>query len=354
MKFYFILFLHFISNSNAFEPISSVVAMSGALIATSSIVYHSIDKLKCLTNNYECCNEKWIPHSTAELHNDLKTKIYGQHIAIDLVYKAIYSHIINKNPEKPLVISIHGWTGNGKTYTSQLIAKSLYKLGMNSKYVHLWIASLHFAHESLTQLYIDQIRNWIKGNTTRCPHQLFIIDEMDFMSSDLTDAIKPFLDYHPLVDGIDFRKNIYIFISNVGGNEISKIALEFWDKGKSRESMTREHFNDIISQKAFNQKGGLQRSSLIDHYLIDLYVPFLPLERSHVKLCVRDALDRKTAGRRGTFNSAKPEQIEQLIESVANELTYYPPNLSIYSTSGCKRIPQKLDFLYMGLDWKKN
>ena len=44
---------------------------------------------------------------------------------------------------------------------------------------------------------------------------------------------------------------------------------------------------------AFNEAGGLQHSRMIEKNLVDVFVPFLPLERRHVKTCVRQELDRR-------------------------------------------------------------
>ena len=52
---------------------------------------------------------------------------------------------------------------------------------------------------------------------------------------------------------------------------------------------------------------------MIDSSLIDVYVPFLPLERKHVKLCVE-----KEAGERNLTMSS--EQVSKVVDS----LTYWP------------------------------
>lgn len=44
---------------------------------------------------------------------------------------------------------------------------------------------------------------------------------------------------------------------------------------------------------AFNEVGGLHQSSVIEKSLIDHYVPFLPLEREHVKACARVEAQRR-------------------------------------------------------------
>ncbi len=59
----------------------------------------------------------------------------------------------NKNPKKPLVLSLHGPTGTGKNFISQLIAKNIYKEGMSSKFVHVFASELHFPHSSQMETY---------------------------------------------------------------------------------------------------------------------------------------------------------------------------------------------------------
>lgn len=52
----------------------------------------------------------------------------------------------NNNPKKPLVLSLHGWTGTGKNFVSKLIAESVYVEGMHSRFVHVFTSTLHFPH----------------------------------------------------------------------------------------------------------------------------------------------------------------------------------------------------------------
>lgn len=46
----------------------------------------------------------------------------------------------------------------------------------------------------------------------------------------------------------------------------------------------------IINKKIFVFTGGLKKSRLIDSHVIDHYVPFLPLEKMHVKQCIEAEL----------------------------------------------------------------
>lgn len=170
----------------------------------------------------------------------------------------------------------------------------------------------------------------------RCPRQLFIIDEVDKMAPGLLDVIAPYLDYHEQIEGIDYRKSIFLFLSNTGGNDITKIAHDFWSSGRDRSELKMSEFESLISAGAFNERGGLQRSDIIVKNLIDHYVPFLPLEKKHVKLCARDVLVDKYPHIHVT---------EECLNRIASELEYFPPASNLYSKTGCKRVQKKVDVL---------
>ena len=77
----------------------------------------------------------------------------GQHIARELVVRSLRGHQQNKKPRKALVMTFHGWTGSGKNFVSQFIAESMFRSGINSKFVHLFIATLHFPDARRTEEY---------------------------------------------------------------------------------------------------------------------------------------------------------------------------------------------------------
>ena len=88
------------------------------------------------------------------------------------------------------------------------------------------------------------------------------------------------------MSGIDFRKSIFVFLSNTGGREITDIAYKAWKNGNARESVTYHDLEHLIRNGAFNEKGGLHKSNVVDRHLVDFYIPFLPMERAHVRQCI--------------------------------------------------------------------
>ena len=114
-------------------------------------LYRGVKDLACL--RLECCNQDWRPANFSLLASQLESQLVGQHLARELVVRAVRGHHSNPSPSKPLVLSFHGWTGSGKNFVSQFVAESLYRRGLASRFVHLLIATLHFPDPAMTEQY---------------------------------------------------------------------------------------------------------------------------------------------------------------------------------------------------------
>ena len=69
------------------------------------------------------------------------------------------------------------------------------------------------------------------------------------------------------------------------------------------------------------------------------YIPFLPLERKHVKQCIKDGLISN-----GYYKDVN-EISDTKVQEIADELSYYPDGIQIFSTTGCKRVHEKINFI---------
>ncbi|KAK2885312.1 hypothetical protein Q8A67_016149 [Cirrhinus molitorella] len=264
---------------------------------------------------------------SGRLKADLEKSLFGQHIASDVVFKAVSSFMTDSNPNKPLVLSFHGTTGTGKNYVTKIIARNLYKKGEHSKHIHLFLPDLHFSDPA-------QIKQLIHKSVSNFPCSMFIFDEVDMMQPQMIDGIKHFLDYNSYVDGVSFRNAIFVFLSNAGGNVISEVALGFWREGRRREEimMNSMELEAKISQHIMNEEtGGFSQSSLINKHLIDHYVPFLPLELEHVRQCVMAEMVHM-----------KMTQDYDLADKVARDRPFFPEKEKIFAVKGCKTVRQKL------------
>ena len=98
--------------------------------------------------------------------------------------------------------------------------------------------------------------------------------------------------------------------------------------------ITYTNLEEIVAKGALNQKGGLKYSDLILRGLISYYVPFLPLERKHVKMCAT-----AEASKRGLQLS------QELLDKVANSMAYWPEDTLKFSSFGCRGVDKKVELV---------
>ncbi|XP_071501965.1 torsin-1A-like [Diadema antillarum] len=303
---------------------------------------------------WECCDEPWINiHNVSSglfapsgLENALKENLFGQHIVQETVLGALHGHLSNRNPPKPLVLSFHGRTGTGKNFVSRLIAESIYRKGMQSKYVHFKIADRDYRHAAKLEEYKDSLHKEVTKSIKSCPRQLFIFDEVENMPPGLLDVIRPFLEYGAHNQGEQYNKAIYIFLSNTASRDISNVVLEHMQAGKKREDITLQQLEGIIESSSFQLAGsGFEKARLIDKYLISHFVPFLPLEAGHVRQCIQTELKKE--------GFIPKVDAETLIEEVLQKLQFWPKDMEIFATKGCKSVVEKLNLSLYRLHTKK-
>ncbi|XP_051961160.1 torsin-1A-like [Xyrauchen texanus] len=268
------------------------------------------------------------------LKEDLRRSLYGQHIASEVILKAVSSFMTDSNPNKPLVLSFHGTSGVGKNHVAKIIAKNIYKKGEESTHVSTFISELDFPHNHLTDQNSAKLKEWIHKSVSSFPRSMFIFDEMDKMNPKIIEAIKPYLDYNAHLNGVSYRNAIFIFLSNAGGQVITDLTLDFWRNGKQREEiqLNSKELEMQIVQNVFNAKNcGFWHSSLIDRHLIDHFIPFLPLELKHVRQCVLSEMAH-----------LKMNADKDLADKVAGDMPFFPSGEKIFAVKGCKSVRQKL------------
>ncbi|XP_061184589.1 torsin-1A-like isoform X2 [Saccostrea echinata] len=249
--------------------------------------------------------------------------------------KHLQAHMIT-NPTRALALSFHGATGTGKNHVSKIIAEGLFREGMRSKYVHFISANKDFTHADMVPLYKEKLRELVESSVKECELSFFIFDEIDKMPPGVIDALTPYLDFHEHLTGTDYRKAIFLFLSNTAGKEISHHTLQHWS---SRERIGLNEMEQLISKVTLNtNSSGMYLSDVIIKHLITAYVPFLPLERKHVKKCIRDYLVARNYYKRDSI----PEEI---VQKIISELVFFPDDMQIFSVTGCKRVPDKVDYV---------
>uniref|UniRef100_A0A1I8JH06 AAA domain-containing protein n=1 Tax=Macrostomum lignano TaxID=282301 RepID=A0A1I8JH06_9PLAT len=319
----FLLVLHQIFSAEA-NPLSLASAAFSAIALSVSFVYK--DQLSCYFA--ECCGKQWVDFNHTGFKEALAAKVYGQPL-IGRLSEAVQEHWNNRHPAKALVLSLHGPTGTGKNYAVRILADHLFKRGGRSRYFHLFSATVHFPHSRLLDTYADQIHEWVRGNVSLCGKSVFVFDEIDKMPHSLLDVLKPFVDYHEHINGIDYRRAIFIFLSNSGSELIMRRMVELKRSGHDRsDTSNMAKFDHLLSEHVYSDNSSALRSSaLLQHHLVSRFIPFLPLERDHVIGCIKDYLKASQPAHTGE---------KDLIDRVLNELPFVPNDERFFSSAGFK------------------
>ncbi|XP_025022746.1 torsin-3A [Python bivittatus] len=282
-----------------------------------------------------CCTtgDCRVTNNITGLELDLNKRLHGQHLAKEIVLKAVQGFLETPQPEKALTLSFHGWSGTGKNFVARLMAEHLYRDGVKSDCVKIFISVFHFPDPKYMDLYKVQLANQISETVQFCEQSLFIFDEAEKLHSDLLNALKPYVDHYGNTDKIDYRRSIFLFLSNGGGNIINKVALDFWQAGQAREEITMEYLEQYLRKDLLDAPDA--HNCLLQENLIDFLVPFLPLEYHHVKLCARDA-----------FLARGLQFTEEVLDKVARTMVFVPKEEKLFSAQGCKSVSQRInDFL---------
>jgi len=155
------------------------------------------------------------------------------------------------------------------------------------------------------------------------------------MPSGVLDVLTPYVDRYEQLDGVDYRKCVFMFISNRGGSRIEEIVLEKYKQQLTREQLSLHHFRRELENIVLNETGGLQGSQLISKKLIDHYVPFLPLEKYNIITCLEAAYDRM-----GT----PPCDPALNFGKLADQLDYGPEENKIFAKEGAKNVDIVLNY----------
>ncbi|XP_041518290.1 torsin-3A [Microtus oregoni] len=284
----------------------------------------------CCTGGGDCR----ISNNLTGLESDLRVRLHGQHLASELVLRAVRGYLEKPQGDKALALSFHGWSGTGKNFVARMLAENLYRDGLRSDCVKMFISTFHFPHPKYADKYKEELQWQMQETRRRCHQTMFIFDEAEKLHPVLLELLGPHLEPRvPETQGVEPPRAIFLFLSNLGGSVINKEVLGLLKAGWSREEITMQHLETLLQAEiTASTDSSFGSSRLVKENLIDFFVPFLPLEYCHVRLCVRDA-----------FLSQDLLYTEEALDEIAKMMTYVPEEEQLFSSQGCKSISQRIN-----------
>lgn len=285
----------------------------------------------------DCCSgggDCRISNNLTGLESDLRVRLHGQHLASKLVLRAVKGYLEMPQVGKALALSFHGWSGTGKNFLARILMDNLYRDGMRSDCVKMFISTFHFPHPKYVDTYKEELQRQMQETQWRCHQSTFVFDEAEKLHPGLLELLEPYLEPRsPEARGVEAPRAIFLFLSNLGGSVINEVVLSLLKAGWSREEITTQHLEVPLQAEIMEAAdSSFGSSGLLKKHLIDHFIPFLPLEYCHVRLCVRDA-----------FLGQDLPYTEETLDEIAKMMTYVPEEERLFSSQGCKSISQRIN-----------
>lgn len=317
----------------------AILTVGAGLAAALSAGLMYLETQQC--TSFECCNDRWIPANQTLLRELLNERLYGQPFATKILTNSIVNHFREGDPPKPLVLMLHGPTGVGKNYLANILAESMFRKGKSSRYINYFSSSYHYQDSDKLKSHKENLQTAIRTNSTICDRQLYIFDEARRFPPKLLDSLATFLDpgsphSKPL------RRSIFLFLYE-GDEPVVDWALEMWQKRQHREDLSLRDAEEKILPYV-NSDQSLKDSLLISKALIDHHLPFLPLERNHVRRCIKNAIQDHLEKQDDSskWKNVPEDELMSYVEEIEDDIIFYPEEAPVFSLYGCKKVTAKV------------
>lgn len=257
------------------------------------------------------------PSACAHARSHLPAVVAGQPLATRALAAAICDFVAEPAPAKPLVISVHGPPGAGKSLAHAALAAALYRAdpgaagagagppcpGRGCPGYRIVFGLDYTAEDAPTAL--AALRTALLDHAAAHPQSLIVIEEYDKLGCDARAALRGLLAAAP---GDPARaalaRSVVVLESNAAAAELHALV----EAAPSRDDVALEDGVRAVKDALYAAWAGpgcepraetLRSLAAVDHFL-----PFLPLERGHLELLIERALTARA--RRAAASRAAP------------------------------------------------
>ncbi|KAL6766902.1 hypothetical protein ACKKBG_A37835 [Auxenochlorella protothecoides x Auxenochlorella symbiontica] len=249
---------------------------------------------------YLAGNTQFAPGACSRLEAHAGSFLVGQDLALRLATDAICDHLDDPNPARPLILSAHGPPGVGKSLFHLLAAQALYSKnpseamkcpghdcsGYKVMYGMDYVASERAEQQGL-------LRSALIDHVRRTPEALIVVEEYDKLDCGMRGFFRQFLE-NGAVGNVTLNKAIILLESNLGYLQL----LGLLKASRSRAEVTAEQaqrvLKDLIFERWERQACEDRTDTLKMVGLVDIFLPFFPLEASHLRALFEARLERRS------------------------------------------------------------
>ncbi|XP_068215275.1 torsin-1A-like [Palaemon carinicauda] len=268
----------------------------------------------------QCDMQRKVKLPLKDLNKQLSESVIGQEIATSVIVNSL-KNFENYQKNSPLVMWMVGWTGSGKTYTTNIL-KNVFS---STSQVLTVIPSL-YPQNDITLL--KQKVKELYDELHPCSFNVIVIDGWD--ENDQPFEILEQLLVHfriGLHQQRELGRTLIVLSGTKGSKSINQEYLRLHHMGKKRETFRVEDFK-IVTE---GETEGKKMLGIMKSYI---FVPFLPMEIMQVQECITEELSKMNK----TGFLPKDYSHEKITELVIGQLDFIPASYPLLAVTGCKRV----------------
>lgn len=281
-------------------------------------------------NAIENLDDHLLRYDLEGLDKTLRREVFGQQGAVEGLLSHLKEYLSTYVHNKPLVVSLHGPSGVGKSHLGRLLAGHFRSVVGETLVLQYYV--LHHCPQEADALQCARdLSAMISEIVERAEEEekipLFIFDEAEHMHGEILDAL---LQLVSSKQSNEYLNAIYLFLSNLGHSHVTKHMLH----NSSSTSMAKSgRYSHFVKELTPILRNTLEKLHVLwteaDILLLGL------LEKGQVMECFLDEMTRE-----GFY----PDHTN--IERLAGEIEYYPEvGGHEYSQTGCKQVVAKVNLL---------
>lgn len=273
-----------------------------------SQVYNAIENLDDHLEKYD------LDSLERTLHRD----VFGQQEALETLMNHLNDYLSTYAHQRPLVLSLHGGPGVGKSHLGRLLARH-FRSVVGEDLVVQYFSLHHCPQQESAEKCASELARQITEVVARAEEQeqipLFILDEVELMRSPLLDTLQTLMDPD---QNNEFLNAIYVFLSSLGEAEITAYNLQNASTSGA-ERLLRQTLAKLHPVWADPE--------------VEI-IPLALLQRSHIVQCFLEEM---------TDEGFYPDPTH--MERLAGELAYHRAGGKEYAKTGCKQVVAKVNLL---------
>ncbi|CAB1352259.1 unnamed protein product [Coregonus sp. 'balchen'] len=285
------------------------------------VVYNAIENL----------DDHVLKYDLGGLEKTLCREVFGQQGAMDALLAQLRDYLSTYVHSKPLVLSLHGPIGVGKSHVGRLLAGH-FRSVVGEPLVLQYFVLHHCPLEDDAWRCARALSILVSEMALRAEEEekipLFIFDEAEHLYPELLDALSDLVRSNR---SNEYLNAVYLFLSNQGHTHITMHLL--YNSSSDSMMTASAHHGKLV--KELNP---LLRNTLVKLHPLWAEAELLPmtlLEKGHVMECFLDEMTRE-----GFY----PDRNN--VERLAGEIEYYPVvGGRVYARTGCKQVVARVNLL---------